>query len=51
MPQMSPLSWLSLFMVFSSTLVLFNSMNYFSITYPIKTTLVKQSKMLINWKW
>nr|WRM53553.1 ATP synthase F0 subunit 8 [Paprides nitidus] len=53
MPQMSPLMWFSLFIVFSIGLILFNQMNFFSF----KPNLIKKvekgtisSKNLI-WKW
>nr|WAX39758.1 ATP synthase F0 subunit 8 [Conophyma sp.] len=53
MPQMSPLMWFSLFIMFSMTLILFNQMNFFSFkTMPIKS--VKKGMMTmknLNWKW
>nr|YP_010022527.1 ATP synthase F0 subunit 8 [Fannia scalaris]QOP39375.1 ATP synthase F0 subunit 8 [Fannia scalaris] len=30
MPQMAPISWLSLFIIFSITFMIFNMMNYYS---------------------
>nr|YP_010238600.1 ATP synthase F0 subunit 8 [Ceracris hoffmanni]ARU80767.1 ATPase subunit 8 [Ceracris hoffmanni] len=53
MPQMSPLMWFSLFIMFSITLILFNQMNFFSYkTNKIKSADKKmiKSKNLI-WKW
>nr|ANJ70571.1 ATP synthase F0 subunit 8 [Nalassus laevioctostriatus] len=51
MPQMAPLSWLTLMILFALILILFNIMNYYSFSYPIKQKkmLIKKSK--INWKW
>nr|QHD47972.1 ATP synthase F0 subunit 8 [Claassenia magna]WHU31440.1 ATP synthase F0 subunit 8 [Claassenia magna] len=53
MPQMAPLSWLILFLVFSATLVLFNSLNYFSYfiqsSQSQKKTEISHHSM--NWKW
>nr|AVN68005.1 ATP synthase F0 subunit 8 [Melanozosteria nitida] len=52
MPQMMPLSWLILFMFFSTMFMLFNFINYFSFM-PMKLLTEKKSiniKML-NWKW
>nr|YP_010759050.1 ATP synthase F0 subunit 8 [Ramburiella turcomana]WEX31960.1 ATP synthase F0 subunit 8 [Ramburiella turcomana] len=53
MPQMSPLMWFSLFIMFSITLILFNQMNFFSYKPKIiesnKKGMIK-SKNLI-WKW
>nr|WKU83758.1 ATP synthase F0 subunit 8 [Argentinomyia sp. ECU10] len=53
MPQMAPISWLSLFMLFSIIFILFNSMNYF-IYFPllIKSKNIKStSTNSMNWKW
>nr|WHM51813.1 ATP synthase F0 subunit 8 [Stolotermes victoriensis] len=52
MPQMMPLSWLTLMLMFSTAFLLFNTMNYFSLTPTPKkmtTTTVLTKKM--NWKW
>nr|YP_009562032.1 ATP synthase F0 subunit 8 [Choroedocus capensis]QAU54124.1 ATP synthase F0 subunit 8 [Choroedocus capensis] len=53
MPQMSPLMWFSLFILFSIALILFNQMSFFSFKMkPIKSV----KKMMIKpknhlWKW
>nr|ASQ41332.1 ATP synthase F0 subunit 8 [Schistocerca alutacea] len=53
MPQMSPLMWFSLFIMFSTTLIMFNQMNFFSF----KPTLIKSEEKStidmknLNWKW
>nr|UQJ73321.1 ATP synthase F0 subunit 8 [Potthastia sp. 2XL] len=54
MPQMAPISWLILFMVFSITLILFNILNYYCIA-P-KTLMSSENKnnfntQPFNWKW
>nr|URX53218.1 ATP synthase F0 subunit 8 [Rugitermes laticollis] len=53
MPQMMPLSWLLLFIMFSSTLILFATMNYYN-DIP-KTSTTKKSSSILNkittWKW
>nr|AIY62156.1 ATP synthase F0 subunit 8 [Glyptotermes sp. B TB-2014] len=52
MPQMMPLSWLILFILFSMALMLFASMNYYS--YIPKTKVSQKSEMNLknmNWKW
>nr|QNJ59908.1 ATP synthase F0 subunit 8 [Acrolophitus hirtipes] len=53
MPQMSPIMWFSLFIIFSITLILFNQMNFFSykpiVVSSSKKSMIK-SKNLI-WKW
>nr|QDP18127.1 ATP synthase F0 subunit 8 [Algete brunneri] len=53
MPQMAPMMWFSLFMIFSTTMILFNQMMYFSFKNN-KTTLMKKSMNILkknNWKW
>nr|ASM82595.1 ATP synthase F0 subunit 8 [Agnetina aequalis] len=53
MPQMAPISWLLLFIVFSATLLIFNFMNYFSFLpnspSPLQEKKLSQNSM--NWKW
>nr|URX54009.1 ATP synthase F0 subunit 8 [Glyptotermes sp. 14 AB-2022a] len=52
MPQMMPLSWLTLFTMFSMALVLFASMNYYS--HVPKTSTPMKDKISLNnmtWKW
>nr|QHD47953.1 ATP synthase F0 subunit 8 [Neoperlops gressitti] len=53
MPQMAPLSWLILFIVFSCTLVIFNFFNYFSFlsTSPQQAQLHHISPPKMNWTW
>nr|YP_007627034.1 ATP synthase F0 subunit 8 [Lithidiopsis carinatus]AGC22325.1 ATP synthase F0 subunit 8 [Lithidiopsis carinatus] len=53
MPQMSPLMWFTLFIVFSATLILFNQMNFFSFKpNTIKTPESQDIKSKnLNWKW
>nr|WRM53934.1 ATP synthase F0 subunit 8 [Linnaemya omega] len=54
MPQMAPIAWLSLFIIFSITYMIFNMMNYYSFT-PImpKSKLMNKQyfKNSLNWKW
>nr|WGO57941.1 ATP synthase F0 subunit 8 [Hemithyrsocera longiseta] len=52
MPQMMPLSWLSLYFFFSLLLLLFTFMNYYSYlpnSSPSEVIAKKIKKM--NWKW
>nr|UZC53692.1 ATP synthase F0 subunit 8 [Ultragryllacris pulchra rubricapitis] len=52
MPQMAPLNWLSLFIMFSLTLILFAMINYFyfkpKLPLPSKNLI---SNLTLNWKW
>nr|UFZ12920.1 ATP synthase F0 subunit 8 [Protohermes basimaculatus] len=52
MPQMAPINWLLLFILFSLILILFNIMNYY-ITIPNhpKTSSKSFKFIPLNWKW
>nr|YP_010975286.1 ATP synthase F0 subunit 8 [Aneogmena fischeri]WNX92420.1 ATP synthase F0 subunit 8 [Aneogmena fischeri] len=53
MPQMAPINWLSLFIMFSIIFLIFNMMNYYFFT-PImpKSNLMKNIYInSFNWKW
>nr|YP_010621022.1 ATP synthase F0 subunit 8 [Hebardina formosana]WAX39405.1 ATP synthase F0 subunit 8 [Hebardina formosana] len=52
MPQMMPMSWLNLFIFFSTMFMLFNSMNYFSYI-PMNNMTEKKliNTKIMNWKW
>nr|AFU50236.1 ATP synthase F0 subunit 8 [Copelatus sp. MJTNT-2012] len=52
MPQMAPMNWLILYMMFSITFLLFNFLNYYK--YIIKSKASKKMKFFsktLNWKW
>nr|QZZ23831.1 ATP synthase F0 subunit 8 [Afronurus sp. 'drepanophyllus'] len=52
MPQMAPLSWLTLFIVFSLTLILFGIVNYFLISPNAPDSTSSQFKTQpFDWKW
>nr|URX53606.1 ATP synthase F0 subunit 8 [Cryptotermes sp. 3 AB-2022a] len=52
MPQMMPMSWLSLFIMFSATLILFTALNYYMMTLETKMKKYKETpKKALNWKW
>nr|AVN67712.1 ATP synthase F0 subunit 8 [Eurycotis decipiens] len=52
MPQMMPLSWFLLFLIFSTMFMLFNLMNYFS-HIPMMNFMEKKmiNIKIMNWKW
>uniref|UniRef100_A0AAU7YRE5 ATP synthase complex subunit 8 n=1 Tax=Potamanthus sp. 08HH02 TaxID=3126549 RepID=A0AAU7YRE5_9INSE len=54
MPQMAPLSWLLLFVIFSFTLILFNILNYF-IYQPLAPAAPDTSSSIsassFSWPW
>nr|UOU84905.1 ATP synthase F0 subunit 8 [Rhamphomyia geniculata] len=53
MPQMAPIGWLSLFIIFTITFMLFCVMNYYMMLPPAPKTLElnKSSFNSLNWKW
>nr|YP_010239063.1 ATP synthase F0 subunit 8 [Phrosinella nasuta]QTF74297.1 ATP synthase F0 subunit 8 [Phrosinella nasuta] len=54
MPQMAPINWLSLFIVFSIAFMIFNMMNYYLFTPPMPKSSIKYNicvKNSMNWKW
>nr|QQV73464.1 ATP synthase F0 subunit 8 [Anthomyza sp. DY-2021] len=53
MPQMAPISWLTLFIVFLLTFMMFNILNYYSfIPSTPKSSSIKNFNMnSMNWKW
>nr|WPN85776.1 ATP synthase F0 subunit 8 [Stomorhina sp.] len=54
MPQMAPIGWLSLFIIFSIAFMIFNMMNYYSyIPSMPKSNLINKTQITnsLNWKW
>nr|ARH54562.1 ATP synthase F0 subunit 8 [Oxyomus sylvestris] len=51
MPQMAPMNWLSLMLMFCFIFMIFNSLNYFSFQYTPKSLSFKKTFKKINWKW
>nr|YP_010238746.1 ATP synthase F0 subunit 8 [Amphinemura wui]QTE20670.1 ATP synthase F0 subunit 8 [Amphinemura wui] len=52
MPQMAPISWLTLFIAFSLILLIFNFVNYFSFLPKCPEITQKTiSSSSMNWKW
>nr|ALO71215.1 ATP synthase F0 subunit 8 [Thinonoma atra] len=51
MPQMAPMNWLVLFLMFIIAFMIFNSLNYFCFLYKPKNFTVMKTHSQINWKW
>nr|AML25584.1 ATP synthase F0 subunit 8 [Erotylidae sp. BMNH 1274392] len=51
MPQMAPLSWVTLMIYFTIIFLMFNSLNYFSFLYTPKSSSKSKVKISLNWKW
>nr|APX40736.1 ATP synthase F0 subunit 8 [Smaragdina reyi] len=51
MPQMAPINWLSLFITFVISLIIFSSVNYFFIMYQPKKIIFFKKTNTNNWMW
>nr|QXG19017.1 ATP synthase F0 subunit 8 [Chymomyza costata] len=53
MPQMAPLSWLLLFIIFSFAFIMFCLLNYYSYmpSLPKSKSLKNINLNSMNWKW
>nr|WGO57499.1 ATP synthase F0 subunit 8 [Perisphaerus sp. 2 ZQW-2023b] len=51
MPQMMPLSWLTLYMLFIITMLMFSITNYFLYINKPKNYKKNMITKKINWKW
>nr|APX40190.1 ATP synthase F0 subunit 8 [Smaragdina rufimana] len=51
MPQMAPINWLSLFITFVISLIIFSSVNYFFIMYQPKKITFSKKTSANNWLW
>nr|WOR80631.1 ATP synthase F0 subunit 8 [Curtos sp.] len=52
MPQMAPMFWINLFIMFIIIFIMFNVMNYFSLMYNKKSNNnIKKISKTIFWKW
>nr|AXS65011.1 ATP synthase F0 subunit 8 [Curculionoidea sp. 12 KM-2017] len=52
MPQMSPLSWISLYWFFIIIFIITMILTYYIFTYnPIKKMSLKSPQPKLNWKW
>nr|YP_010411420.1 ATP synthase F0 subunit 8 [Coraebus cloueti]URN73066.1 ATP synthase F0 subunit 8 [Coraebus cloueti] len=52
MPQMAPLSWTMLYIMFSLTFMMFLVMNFYQMPAPAQPmNKTNKMSMLINWKW
>nr|YP_010158033.1 ATP synthase F0 subunit 8 [Physosmaragdina nigrifrons]QRG29980.1 ATP synthase F0 subunit 8 [Physosmaragdina nigrifrons]QUB07153.1 ATP synthase F0 subunit 8 [Physosmaragdina sp. N56] len=51
MPQMAPINWLSLFITFVISLIIFSTLNYFFVLYQPKKSSIKMKSNINNWSW
>nr|AOY39659.1 ATP synthase F0 subunit 8 [Scolytinae sp. BMNH 1040065] len=51
MPQMAPISWMSLYLFFSLLFFMSCILNFYIFMYIPKTTSSKKNKTPFHWKW
>nr|UFZ12816.1 ATP synthase F0 subunit 8 [Acanthacorydalis sinensis] len=52
MPQMAPINWLILFLLFSIIMIMFNIMNYFIYSASLPKESITNLKLnSLIWKW
>nr|YP_010398604.1 ATP synthase F0 subunit 8 [Dendroctonus rufipennis]UQK95002.1 ATP synthase F0 subunit 8 [Dendroctonus rufipennis] len=51
MPQMAPLSWLILYIFFSSLFLMAMILSYFNFYYMTKKNKITPVNTCIDWKW
>nr|AML25953.1 ATP synthase F0 subunit 8 [Staphylinidae sp. BMNH 1274220] len=51
MPQMAPMNWLLLFIMFIAAFIMFNILNYYCFMYTPKSSIKKKESSSISWKW
>nr|ALO76532.1 ATP synthase F0 subunit 8 [Perotis lugubris] len=51
MPQMAPMNWLSLFILFSMIFILFMIFNFYNVIYTTSQPSKTKKMFKINWKW
>nr|YP_011010449.1 ATP synthase F0 subunit 8 [Xenobates argentatus]WPW47077.1 ATP synthase F0 subunit 8 [Xenobates argentatus] len=51
MPQMSPLAWFKLMIMFTLMLIIVNTLLYFNKNYQTKLSKKNILKKNLNWKW
>nr|AML26593.1 ATP synthase F0 subunit 8 [Scolytinae sp. BMNH 1274713] len=51
MPQMAPISWMTLYLFFSVLFALMCILNFFMFSYSPKMSTLMKKEMILNWKW
>nr|QZI85889.1 ATP synthase F0 subunit 8 [Agapanthia amurensis] len=51
MPQMAPLSWLTLFIYIIMIFLMFNISNFYNFNYIVKKNKMSKIYLKFNWKW
>nr|AOY39958.1 ATP synthase F0 subunit 8 [Xyleborus sp. BMNH 1040067] len=51
MPQMAPMSWVTLYLFFSSIFIVTCVLNFFIFKYSPQSNYTSIKKLTTNWKW
>nr|YP_010472513.1 ATP synthase F0 subunit 8 [Harpalus anxius]UVG42137.1 ATP synthase F0 subunit 8 [Harpalus anxius] len=53
MPQMAPMNWLFLYLMFTIIFLLFNFLNYYMFLIKNKKNMIKNNYInkILEWKW
>nr|UZT26963.1 ATP synthase F0 subunit 8 [Euwallacea fornicatus] len=51
MPQMAPISWITLYIFFNLLFILSCIINFYNFEYTAKTPLINKKSISMNWKW
>nr|AML26180.1 ATP synthase F0 subunit 8 [Scolytinae sp. BMNH 1274290] len=51
MPQMAPINWITLYMLFSMLFIMSCILNYYMFMYTPTNKTIQVNKTLLNWKW
>nr|ARH54864.1 ATP synthase F0 subunit 8 [Anisodactylus poeciloides] len=53
MPQMAPMNWLFLYLMFTIIFLLFNFLNYYMFLIKNKNNMIKNNYInkILEWKW
>nr|WRW10879.1 ATP synthase F0 subunit 8 [Chlaenius naeviger] len=54
MPQMAPMNWLFLYLMFTMIFMMFNFFNYYMFLIKNNKTIMKNNKFInkiLDWKW
>nr|YP_011010514.1 ATP synthase F0 subunit 8 [Ventidius harrisoni]WPW47142.1 ATP synthase F0 subunit 8 [Ventidius harrisoni]WPW47155.1 ATP synthase F0 subunit 8 [Ventidius harrisoni] len=51
MPQMAPLYWMSLMILFIALITMVNTLMYFNKNYMTKNNLKEKQYNIMKWKW
>nr|AOY40049.1 ATP synthase F0 subunit 8 [Scolytinae sp. BMNH 1040341] len=51
MPQMAPISWITLYLFFSFLFIVTCILNFYIFKYPPQSSITQSGKTTFNWKW